>query len=75
VEWVPEDQQPIRRGQPRVLHGHQIPGKQLPKYHAAKVADLYGAPGLTVVFGHAHRPQHFERPSKEGAVARTIPSG
>jgi predicted phosphodiesterase len=66
IEWVPEGKQPLRRGNLRVLHGHQVPGKHLPKHHAAKMADLYGAPNLVVCFGHSHRPQTHVRASKEG---------
>lgn len=68
VEWVPEGRphQPIKRGNLRVLHGHQVPGRWLPKHHAAKVADLYGGPGLTVVFGHSHRPGLFVKAGMEG---------
>jgi predicted phosphodiesterase len=66
VDWVPEMAQPLKRGHLRVLHGHQVPGKLLPKHHAAKMADLYGAPNLLIAFGHSHRPGMYLRPSKEG---------
>jgi len=45
IEWVPENAQPLKRGNLRLMHGHQI-AKWLPKHHAAKVADEWGgAPG------------------------------
>jgi hypothetical protein len=47
------------------MHGHQI-AKMLPKHHAAKVADEWGAPGLTVAFGHSHRPGMHVRAGREG---------
>jgi hypothetical protein len=43
VEWVPEKSQPLKRGNLRLLHGHQV-AKMLPKHHAAKVADDWGGP-------------------------------
>lgn len=66
IVWIPESQQPIEVGTMDLLHGHQIPGRMLPKHHAAKVADLYAAPGRSVVIGHSHRPQRFVRASKRG---------
>jgi hypothetical protein len=65
VEWVPETAQPLKRGNLRLMHGHQI-AKVLPKRHAAKVADEWGAPGLTVAFGHSHRPGMHVRAGREG---------
>lgn len=58
VKWVGEQEQPISRGTIDLLHGHQVSaGKNssLPKHHAAKLVDLYGKPGRTVVMGHSHR--------------------
>lgn len=60
VQYVPEDAQPIRRGNALLLHGHQV-GKWLPKHAAARLADIYGASGGTVVCGHGHRGQWHER--------------
>ncbi|WP_233602334.1 hypothetical protein [Corallococcus sp. CA047B] len=57
--------QPLKRGNLRLMHGHQI-AKMLPKHHAAKVADEWGAPGLTVAFGHSHRPGMHVRAGREG---------
>ncbi|WNG36672.1 hypothetical protein F0U61_25595 [Archangium violaceum] len=63
---MPEKAQPLKRGRLRLLHGHQI-GRHLPKHHAAKVADKWGAPGLTEAFGHSHRPGMHVRGSVEGS--------
>ncbi|MFP2894990.1 hypothetical protein [Corallococcus sp. 4LFB] len=57
--------QPLKRGNLRLMHGHQI-AKALPKHHAANVADEWGAPGLTVAFGHSHRPGVHVKPGREG---------
>ncbi len=65
VEWVSEKAQPLKRGNLRLMHGHQI-AKMLPKHHAAKVADEWGAPGLTVAFGHSHRPGVHVKAGREG---------
>ncbi|WP_395830384.1 hypothetical protein [Archangium violaceum] len=62
---MPEKAQPLKRGRLRLLHGHQI-GRHLPKHHAAKVADEWGAPGLTVAFGHSNRPGMHVRAGREG---------
>lgn len=65
MKWVSEKAQPLKRGNLRLMHGHQI-GRWLPKHHAAKVADEWGAPGPTVAFGYSHRPGVHVRPSREG---------
>ncbi len=57
--------QPLKRGNLRLMHGHQI-AKALPKHHAANVADEWEAPGLTVAFGHSHRPGVHVKPGREG---------
>lgn len=72
ITWVPEYRQPIRRGNLRVLHGHQVLGKYGPKNHAAKAADVYGSqPGVEIVYGHVHASQHFVKPVAGGALAAT----
>ncbi|SEL91438.1 hypothetical protein SAMN05444354_109289 [Stigmatella aurantiaca] len=38
----------------------------LPKHHAAKVADDWGGPGLTVAFEHSHRPGVHVSAGREG---------
>jgi predicted phosphodiesterase len=65
VEWVPEVAV-LKKGNLRLFHGHQVPGRLLPKHHAAKVADLYGGPNLVLAFGHSHREGLHVRPSHEG---------
>lgn len=64
VEWVPEAK-PWRMGNLLALHGHQEFPRGAPKHHAMKMADLYGAPGFCVIYGHTHRPQTFIRPWKD----------
>ncbi|ADO73915.1 uncharacterized protein STAUR_6158 [Stigmatella aurantiaca DW4/3-1] len=73
VEWVPEKSQPPKRGNLRLLHGHQV-AKMIPKHHVAKVADDWGGPGLTVAFGHSHRPGVHVRAGREG-TCRAIAVG
>jgi predicted phosphodiesterase len=60
IEYIEEDQQPYSIGALDILHGHQM--MSLPKHHAAKANDIYGASGRTVVFGHSHRPQVHSKP-------------
>ena len=73
IEYIPEDAQPIRRGKLVMLHGHQI-GTYLPKYVAAKLADVYGEAGGTVVCAHGHREQWYERPMAGGnAIGVSLP--
>lgn len=70
IVWVPEFEQPIRRGSLRVLHGHQVLGKYGPKHHAAKAADVYGSsPYAEIVYGHVHAAQQFSKPVAGGFVS------
>lgn len=55
IEWVPEDQQPVRYGTVQVLHGHQLRTSGL--YPARKMVDTYGEPGTTTICGHYHKTQ------------------
>jgi predicted phosphodiesterase len=69
IDWVPEDQQPIARGDLDILHGHQMgTGKahSLPKYHSNRAIEVYGRPGRTVTYGHTHKPQRMTLPSVGG---------
>lgn len=66
VDWVPEYKQPIHRGDLDLTHGHQDLRERPSKYHAAKMADVYGRPGRTVLYGHTHKPQTFTRPTVGG---------
>lgn len=65
VDFVTEDKQPLKIGKLRALHGHQV-GRMLPKHHAAKLAQEWGGPGLTVVAGHAHREGMSVFANREG---------
>lgn len=63
ITWVPENAQPIERGNLRVLHGHQMGtgrGHHLPTSHAKKACEVYGAPGKVIVYGHTHKHQVWE---------------
>lgn len=73
ILYVPEDKQPIERGNLRILHGHQAMGKFPPRYHAARVAELYGRHGTVTVYGHTHKPQSIQRVGDE--VARGVGLG
>jgi predicted phosphodiesterase len=65
--WVPEDEQPITRGDLELIHGHQALGEGFgARYHAAKMVDVYGEPGHTVVYGHTHKQQAILKASKRG---------
>jgi len=65
--WVPEDEQPIVRGDLDITHGHQTLGEGFgSKYHAVKMVDTYGEPGHTVVYAHTHKHQAYLKPSKRG---------
>ncbi len=66
VTVVAEDAQPITRGHLRLLHGHQDSGKFPAMYHARKMADLYGLPGGSVIYGHTHKDQTHSRPMHGG---------
>lgn len=66
IEWVPEYKQPVQRGMLDLTHGHQDLRERPSKYHAAKMADVYGRPGRTVLYGHTHKPQTFTRPTVGG---------
>jgi predicted phosphodiesterase len=61
ITLVPENEQPITRGRIRFIHGHQDSGKFPSVYHARRMADLYGLPGVAVVYGHTHSSQTFTR--------------
>lgn len=65
IEWVSEMNQPIHRGSLDILHGHQL-SEYLPKHHAAKLADVYGAANRTAIIGHSHRAQTFHKPAYGG---------
>lgn len=63
IDWVPEDQQPIFRGNLAVLHGHQMgrgKGGYLPQNHAKKACETYGAPGRVITYGHVHKHQTWD---------------
>jgi predicted phosphodiesterase len=64
VEWVPERQQPVRRGNLLVVHGHQLNG--LPKHLACKLVEVYGESNHTVIMGHAHRAQVHTQAGLDG---------
>jgi UDP-2,3-diacylglucosamine pyrophosphatase LpxH len=69
VEYVGEREQPISRGTIDILHGHQVGGGRLailPKHHAAKIVDVYGHSGRTVVIGHSHREGVHSKPGTNG---------
>jgi predicted phosphodiesterase len=66
IEWVPEYKQPIHRGDLDLTHGHQDLRERPSKYHGGKMADVYGRPGRTVLYGHTHKPQVYTRPTVGG---------
>lgn len=69
IRYHLEDEQPLKRGQLIVIHGHQQgKGKKsfLPIHHAKKMAELYGLPGHTVVYGHTHKEQVFAQSQYHG---------
>lgn len=74
IAWVPEDRQPITRGNLLVLHGHQMgrgKGGYLPQNHAKKACELYGAPGRVITYGHVHKHQTWDLPMY-GGNARAV---
>lgn len=66
VEWVPEARQPVTRGDIDFTHGHQDLRERPSKYHSGKMAEVYGRPERTVMYGHTHKPQVFTRPTVGG---------
>jgi len=69
---------PLRRGRLLVLHGDEgVRGGG--KYagsvvHSRRMLELYGEPGVVLVYGHFHRSQHHVRPMELGnAEAHCIP--
>lgn len=74
VEWVPEAKQPITRGDLDFTHGHQDLRERPSKYHGGKMAEVYGRPNRTVIYGHTHKPQVYTRPTV-GGVATAIGLG
>ena len=82
VEWVPEHKQPITRGDIDFTHGHQDLRERPSKFHSGKMAEVYGRPERTVMYGHTHKPQVFTRPTVGGhataiglGCARTLQPG
>lgn len=82
VEWVPESKQPLTRGDLDLTHGHQDLRERPSKYHSGKMAEVYGRPDRTVMYGHTHKPQVFTRPTVGGyatavglGCARTLQPG
>lgn len=82
VEWVPEAAQPITRGDLDLTHGHQDLRERPSKFHSGKMAEVYGRPERTVMYGHTHKPQVFTRPTVGGyataiglGCARTLSPG
>lgn len=69
IPYVPQDKQPITRGNLDILHGHQMArGKSdiLPKHHAMKAISIYGVPGRMITYGHTHKPQAHTEPGHGG---------
>ena len=66
VEWVSEVKQPIVRGDLDLTHGHQDLRERPSKFHSGKMAEVYGRPERTVIYGHTHKPQVFTRPTVGG---------
>jgi predicted phosphodiesterase len=60
INWIPENEQPIRIGKTKILHGHQLVGNG-GLYPAKKLVESYGEPGVTVICGHFHRTQIVEK--------------
>ncbi len=82
VEWVPEYKQPVVRGDLDLTHGHQDLRERPSKFHSGKMAEVYGRPERTVLYGHTHKPQVFTRPTVGGhataiglGCARTLTPG
>ena len=82
VEWVPEHRQPVTRGDIDFTHGHQDLRERPSKFHSGKMAEVYGRPERTVMYGHTHKPQVFTRPTVGGhataiglGCARTLQPG
>lgn len=82
VEWISEAKQPITRGDLDLTHGHQDLRERPSKYHSGKMAEVYGRPERTVMYGHTHKPQVFTRPTVGGhataiglGCARTLSPG
>lgn len=74
VDWVPEHRQPITRADIDITHGHQDLRERPSKYHAARMCDIYGRPGRTVIYGHTHKPQTYTAP-KVGGYASAVGLG
>lgn len=64
IDWVTEERQPYKIGNLWLIHGHQLRGGGMNR--ARKLALDFGVPGVTVVMGHDHRPQHHELPNING---------
>lgn len=82
IDWISEAKQPITRGDLDLTHGHQDLRERPSKYHSGKMADVYGRPGRTVMYGHTHKPQTYTRPTVGGhatsvglGCARTLAPG
>jgi hypothetical protein len=68
IEWVGE-RVVLRRGRIKSLHGHQLatgPGGMLPKMHTQRAVQLYGEPGVIVVYFHTHKHQAWSEPHEAG---------
>jgi hypothetical protein len=70
IEWVGE-RVVLRRGATKIIHGHQLETGRggLPKYYCARAVQMYGEPGVTVLFGHVHREQVWTE-ACEGGMKR-----
>lgn len=69
IQWIPEGQQPIFRGNLAILHGHQMgrgKGGFLPVNHSKRACELYGAPNRVITYGHVHKHQVWEVPMYGG---------
>ncbi len=65
-----------------MTHGHQDLRERPSKFHSGKMAEVYGRPDRTVMYGHTHKPQVFTRPTVGGyatavglGCARTLTPG
>lgn len=66
-DYIRRDAQPFQVGELDAYHGHQLfAGRFAPTHHAAKVAQVYGRPGRTAVYGHVHVRQDFTLPGLGG---------
>lgn len=77
IEWVPEDAQPIARGNVGLLHGHQMEGGRrggLPKHHAMRAVSIYGQAFRTVTYGHTHKSQAYTEPTI-GSIKKAVGLG